>query len=345
EEGWIFAGFFLVIGTIQVIAAVLLLRPWPAIWFWFGILGSAAVIAIWVVSRTFGLPFGAEPGQAEAFGTPDAAASLYEAITVVVLALWLSDRSAVGGRIGDVAAVLVAASLGVAWVAARAAGLFDPDPRATIALPQLADRAVVALVAGVTLMLGLLAAFPGSRPGWWPALMRGMLAAVVVASGALVGLTLPAARGQNTACTYAPLAEVGQTNHGEVVPARLEAGEERWFGALLLSACGAEAVRLDSAQALNSRGAAEVLAYALLPAGERLPEGGAVELPADSPTLDLQPVLESGEQRELVVHLRGSDERFNLDSLRIGYRVGEESSSVAFAAVLGTCPPSDCAGE
>ncbi|MBA2633382.1 MAG: hypothetical protein H0U86_10355, partial [Chloroflexi bacterium] len=183
EEGWTFAAFFLVVGVVQVVAAALLLRAWPAAWFWFGLAGSAAVIGIWVLSRTLGLPFGPEPGEAEALGAADAAASLTEAITVVVLALWLKDRSAARGRVRDVVAVLVVASLGVAWAAGRTTGLFDPDPRATIGLPQLADRAALALVAGVAAMLGLLAAFSASRPGWWPPLMRGLLAVVFVASG------------------------------------------------------------------------------------------------------------------------------------------------------------------
>jgi hypothetical protein len=346
EEGWIFAGFFLVVGTIQVVAAVLLLRAWPAMWSWFGIVGSAGVIAIWVVSRTFGLPFGLEPGQAEALGTPDAAASLCEAITVVVLAVWLKDRSAARGGIGDVAAVLVVASLGVAWVVTRAAGLFDPDPRATIALPQLADRVVVALVAGVALMLGLLAAFPASRPGWWPALMRGVLAATVVASGALVGVTLPAAGGQNASCTYAPLAEVSRAGHDKVLPPYpLGTGEERWFPALLLSACGPDAVQLESAEILNSRGPGEVVAYALLPVDKRLPEKGAEVLPSNSLDLSAQPVLQPGQARQLAVRLHGGDERFNLDSLRIRYRARGEAGSFAFAAFLSTCPPSRCAAE
>jgi hypothetical protein len=345
EEGWVFAAFFLVVGTVQLIAALLLLRPWPAIWFWFGIGGSAAVIAVWVISRTIGLPFGPEPGEVEALGTADAAASLIEALTIVFLGLWLADRSAPRSRIGPAIAMLVVASLGVAWVATRAAGLFDPDPQAAIALPQLADRAVVGLVAGVVVILGLLSAYPTAPPRWWRGLMRGMLAAAVVAGGAVVWLTLPAAGGQNVACTYAPLAEVSLTSHGQVRPAPLDAGEERWFGALVLSACGGDSVQLESAEVLNSRGQGEVLAYALMPADERLPDEGTGQLPTDSQGLDSQPVLRPGEQRQLAVLLRGGAEQFNLDSLRIGYRLGDQAGRVAFATVLGTCPSSSCAGE
>lgn len=344
EEGWIFAAFFLVVGTIQVIAGLLLVRPWLPIWFWFGIAGSAALIGLWVVSRTLGLPFGPEPGQPEALGTADAAASLTEAITVVALAAWLIDRSG-RRRIGDLAAVLLVAGLGVAWVVTRATGLFEPDPRVTIALPQLADSAVVALVAGVTAMLGLLAAFPVSRPGWWSAVMRGLLAAVVVMSVTLVGLTFPASLGQNAACTYAPLAGVGQTSHRAPPPAPLDSGEERWFGVLLLSACGSDAVRLESAQVINARGTADVLSYVLLPAGNRLDYAGADEVPPYTEALDRKPVLQPGERRELAVRLRGRGERFNLDSVRVRYSVGDEAGSIGFATVLSTCPASDCPGD
>jgi hypothetical protein len=344
EEGWIVAGFFLVVGTFQVIGAVLLLRTWPAIWFWFGIVGTAAVIVIWVVSRTSGLPFGPEPSEAEELGTADAAASLIEAITVTVLGLWLMDRSAPRSRIGPALGALLVASLGLAWVASRAAGLFDPDVRATIALPQLADRVVVALVAGVVVLLGMLSAYPASRPGWWRGLMRGLLAAVVVVSGGVVWMTLPAAGGQNAACTYGPLAEVGLTSHNEVPAVQLEIGQERWFGALVLSACGPDAVQLESTQVLQSRGQGEVLGYALLPPDQRLPDEGAGQL-TDGEPVDTRPVLRPGERRQLAVLLRGGDEPFNVDSFRIAYRVGDEAGSVAFAAVLGTCPPSSCGGE
>jgi hypothetical protein len=341
EEGWIFAAFFLVVGAVQVIAALLLVRTWPVLWFWFGIAGSAAVIGVWVVSRTIGLPFGPEPGQAEALGTADAAASLSEAITVVALAVWLIDRSG-RRRVGDLAAILVVASLGAVWVSTRATGLFDPDPRLTIALPRFADRAVVALVVGVSGMLGLLAAFPLSRPDWWSAVMRGLLAAVVVMSIVLAGMTFPASVAQNAACSYATLAGVGQTSHHAPPPASLDSGEERWFGVLLLSACGPDAVRLESAQVINARGTADVLGYALLPAGDRLDYAGADDVPAYTLALDSKPVLQSGERRELAVRLRGKGERFNLDSVRIGYSVGDEAGGLGFATVLSTCPASDC---
>jgi hypothetical protein len=346
EDGWVFAAFFFVVGIMQVAAAALLLRPRPAAWFRFGLLGTAVVIGIWVLSRTVGLPFGEEPGEREPLGAADAAATLAEAMTVVVLAHWLGDRSALRRREGDVVAFATVVGLGAVWIVGRVSGAFDPDPRATIGLPQLADRAALLVVAGVALMLGLLAVFPTSRPGWWAPLMRGVLTAVFVASGALVGLTLPAASGQNAACTYAPITEVSRVGHDEVVPpAPLIPGAERWLAALELSVCGPDAVRLESAEVLNSRGPGEVLGYSLLPADERLPEEGVAELPAGSRALDSKPMLAPGEARELAVLIRGSDQAFNLDSLRIGYRTGEATGTVAFATVLSTCPPASCAAE
>jgi hypothetical protein len=344
EEAWYFAAFFLVVGVIQVIAAALLIRTWPAFWFWFGIAGSVAVLVVWVVSRTSGLPFGPEAGEAEGLGAADAAASLTEAITVVALALWLIDRSG-RRRAADLAAVLVVASLGVAWVASRAMGLFEPDPRVTIALPDFADRAVVALVAGATGMLNLVAAFPTWRPDWASAVMRGLLAAVMVMGIVLVAVTLPAPLGQNAACSYAPLAGVGFTSHHPPPPAPLVFGQERWFGVQLLSACSSDPVRLESAQVINARGTAEVIGYALLPAGIRLDYGGAGEVPAGTLALGLQPVLQPGERRELAVRLRGTGKGFDLDSVRIRYVVGNEAGSIGFATVLRTCPASDCPQE
>src|SRR5262252_9574849 len=49
--------FFLVISWAQVIwPAILLWRP-SRLWLWLGIIGNAAVIEVYVASRTSGLPF------------------------------------------------------------------------------------------------------------------------------------------------------------------------------------------------------------------------------------------------------------------------------------------------
>ena len=344
-ESWAFAAFFLIVGTVQVVAAGFLLRTWPAGWFRFGILGSAAVIGIWVLSRTVGLPFGPEPGGAEELGAADAAASLAEAITVVVLGLWIWEASGARSRVGAVAAAMAIAGLGALWAAGRVSGIFDPDAGVTIGLPQLIDRAAFAVVAGVAVMLASLATSPAARPRWWAPLMRGLLAAIVVASVALTGLTLPAAGGQNPSCTYAPLAERSLVSHAAVAAAPLTVGEERWFGVVVLAACAPGAVQIDTAEVLNARGPGSALDFALLAINQRLPDAGAESLPGGTQTLAAAPVLQPGDERQLAVLLRGGNGVFNLDSVRIGYQLAGEPGSVAFATILSTCPPWNCADE
>lgn len=345
EESWVFAAFFLIVGIIQVLAAALLLRTWPVVWFRVGLVGSAAVIVIWVASRTLGLPFGPEPGEVEAVAAPDAAASLAEAITVVVLALWLRDYAGQSGRTGDVAGILTVAGLGALWSAGRVTGVFDPDPRATIGLPQLIDRAALAVVATAALTLILLAAFTAVRPRWWPPLMRGLLGVLFIASAGLSGLTLPAAGGQNPSCSFAPLAERSLVSHQEVPAAPLAAGEERWFPVLVLAPCGPQPVVLESAEVLNSRGPGSVVGFAVLGRAGRLSAAGADELPSGSEALEDRPLLAAGDERQLVALLRGGDGAFNLDSVRIGYRTDGGRGSVGFATILTTCLPAQCEDE
>jgi hypothetical protein len=60
--------FFLVISWAQVIwPAVLLWRP-SRLWLWLGIAGNAIVIAVYVASRTVGLPFGPDVHNPESVG-------------------------------------------------------------------------------------------------------------------------------------------------------------------------------------------------------------------------------------------------------------------------------------
>lgn len=345
-EAWTFGLFFLVVAGIQVLGGALLFARRPVLWFWLGIAGSAVVIALWVVSRSVGLPFGPEPGHTEELGSADAAASLIEALTIVLLALWLRARS----RVRDVAGALTAAVgvvvLAAAWVSTRASGLFDPDPRATLALPQLADTAAIALLGVVGVMLVLLAA-AAHAADWWRSLLHGLLAALVVTTGALVFVTWPAQGGQNPGCAYGPLAEVSVISHAEPpAPIALAAGEERWVSALLLSACK-DPVVLRGVAALNTRGrGAEIVGYALLAVGNRLPADGSGVLPPGSERLEAGPVLPPGQPRQLVVLLRARGQSsFNLDSLRIRYVAAGREGQFAFASFAATCSPASCAGD
>jgi hypothetical protein len=70
-EYTLYGVFFLVISWAQVIwPTVLLWRP-SRLWLWLGIAGNATVIAVYVASRTVGLPFGPDVHHAESVGALD----------------------------------------------------------------------------------------------------------------------------------------------------------------------------------------------------------------------------------------------------------------------------------
>jgi hypothetical protein len=89
--------FFLVLGWAQLIwPAVLLWRP-SRLWLWLGIAGNAAVLAVYVASRTVGLPFGPDLHQPEQAGGLDVMSCVLEfaLITGCAALLWrpsLADR-------------------------------------------------------------------------------------------------------------------------------------------------------------------------------------------------------------------------------------------------------------
>jgi hypothetical protein len=89
--------FFLAISWAQLIwPAVLLWRP-SRPWLWLGIAGNAAVIAVYVASRTAGLPFGPDLHAAESVGALDVVSCVLEAGLIAGCAalLWrpsLADR-------------------------------------------------------------------------------------------------------------------------------------------------------------------------------------------------------------------------------------------------------------
>ena len=70
--------FFLVISWAQMIwPAVLLWRP-SRLWLWLGIAGNAIVIAVYVASRTIGLPFGPDFNHSESVGALDVMSCILE---------------------------------------------------------------------------------------------------------------------------------------------------------------------------------------------------------------------------------------------------------------------------
>jgi FtsP/CotA-like multicopper oxidase with cupredoxin domain len=85
--------FFVLLGAAQVALAVALLIAASRRLYVGATAGTLAVIAIWVVSRTTGLPISPHPWHPEAIAFPDFAATLMEAITVLLFLLRLRRRT------------------------------------------------------------------------------------------------------------------------------------------------------------------------------------------------------------------------------------------------------------
>jgi hypothetical protein len=116
--------FFLVLAWAQLIwPAVLLWRP-SRLWLWLGLAGNAAVLAVYVASRTVGLPFGPDLHHPEQVGGLDVMSCVLEFALVIGCAalLWrpsLADRPV--RRRGGVAAVAAMLAVPVLVIAATAA--------------------------------------------------------------------------------------------------------------------------------------------------------------------------------------------------------------------------------
>src|SRR5262245_6106805 len=87
EEAWLFGAFFVACALFQFgWAGAIAVRPSPVLW-WLGILGSGAMVAIWAVSRTMGLPVGPEPWMPDAVGVLDVVSTALE-LFIVAAAAW-----------------------------------------------------------------------------------------------------------------------------------------------------------------------------------------------------------------------------------------------------------------
>ncbi|HYK31512.1 MAG TPA: hypothetical protein VEV63_06095 [Streptosporangiaceae bacterium] len=116
--------FFLVISWAQMIwPAVLLWRP-SRPWMWLGIAGNAIVIAVYVASRTVGLPFGPDLHHTESVGALDVVSCLLEFALIVGCAALLSRPSLADrpvGRRGAVARAAAVIAIPAAVIAATTA--------------------------------------------------------------------------------------------------------------------------------------------------------------------------------------------------------------------------------
>jgi hypothetical protein len=125
DEYVLYGAFFLVLSWAQMIwAAVVLWRP-SRPWLWLGIAGNALVIAVYVASRTVGLPIGPDVSHPEPVGALDVVSIVLEAALIAGCAalLWrpsLADRPirhrgrfAAAAGLAAVPALVVAATTAV----------------------------------------------------------------------------------------------------------------------------------------------------------------------------------------------------------------------------------------
>jgi len=120
--------FFLVISWAQMIwAAGVLLRP-SRLWLWLGLAGNALVIAVYLASRTTGLPIGPDVGRPEPAGALDVVSTVLELALVAGCAALLWRPSLADGpvrRLGPVARVASLAAV-PAFVVAVTAAVMTP---------------------------------------------------------------------------------------------------------------------------------------------------------------------------------------------------------------------------
>jgi hypothetical protein len=94
----LYGAFFVVLGVAQIAWAAALALRGTSRKLALIACANAAVVGVWVVSRTVGLPIGPDPGSAESIGFPDALATAFE-LVLAGWAVWSLVRAARGGRV------------------------------------------------------------------------------------------------------------------------------------------------------------------------------------------------------------------------------------------------------
>src|ERR671910_947583 len=95
EEWWGYGSFFLIAATAQVCYGLALLRRPGRMLLLLGVVGNLAIVSLWAVTRTVGIPFvGPHAGEAEPVAALDLLATMAELalVTVLLAALLRSAR-------------------------------------------------------------------------------------------------------------------------------------------------------------------------------------------------------------------------------------------------------------
>jgi hypothetical protein len=95
DEFWLFGVLFVVSGVLQLgWAALIWFRSGDARLLLAGVVLQLGIVAVWVASRTVGLPYGPEPWNPESIGPLDAVCT-FDEILIAVLAgvsVWAAHR-------------------------------------------------------------------------------------------------------------------------------------------------------------------------------------------------------------------------------------------------------------
>jgi hypothetical protein len=89
EEWWAFGLFFVASAVAQLVWAVVVVASRSRPLIWFGVIGNAAIVVLWIVTRTVGTLVGPEPATPEPIGLADSIATAFE-LTIVVAGTWLA---------------------------------------------------------------------------------------------------------------------------------------------------------------------------------------------------------------------------------------------------------------
>ena len=127
EEYWAFGVFFATAAWLQILWAMwVVARPGRGVAL-VGIAINGAITAVWVVSRTVGIPFGPEPGVTEAAEFVDVAATSLQ-ILAVLGALALLSRGTARRAVATGAVVSLTLLLGVSVAVLTTAAIISFTP-------------------------------------------------------------------------------------------------------------------------------------------------------------------------------------------------------------------------
>ena len=116
-EYWLFGVLFAVVSIAQAMwTAQVYARPLDARLLVAGAVGNAALIVVWAISRTTGLPFGPHPGDPEPVGPADTMAVVDELLVVLVVGAMLACMRRGVGPLPRPVLPLVIAVAGAVWL-------------------------------------------------------------------------------------------------------------------------------------------------------------------------------------------------------------------------------------